>query len=116
MISKLGTFVLLAAIGTSSAAFADASPQFSNSDINTKISTAAHYPSSARSRGEEGTVSVVVTIGEGGSVKDAAVESSSGVKALDDAAVSAVRAAAPFTQPTSGVAVVHTKFKYVIEN
>ena len=49
------------------------------------------YPAIARSRGQEGRVVVAVTIGVDGNPGNVAVQSSSGVAALDEAAVSAVR-------------------------
>ncbi len=66
--------------------------------------------------GNEGIVGVAVTIGDGGTITNAVVENSSGVKALDSAALEAVRAAAPFASVASGTTVVHTKLKYIIEN
>ena len=106
----------IAVIGTSSVCFAETTAKYYDSEILTKIASTAFYPDVALSRGAEGIVAVAVTIGDNGAVTDAVVEKSSGVTALDTAALAAVRAAAPFAWPQSGSAVVHTKLKYVLEN
>jgi len=48
------------------------------------------YPPASRRRGEEGTVVLILTV-EGGRVKHAEVERSSGFRALDEAAEKALR-------------------------
>lgn len=51
------------------------------------------YPSSARRRGVEGTVLLKLTISETGAVTNASVDQTSGVEALDESALKAVREA-----------------------
>ena len=58
------------------------------------------YPAMARQMGLQGTVTVRVSILGDGSVGAVAVDVSSGHKALDKAAVSAVKRSAPFKAPT----------------
>ena len=58
------------------------------------------YPAMARQMGLQGTVTVRVSILGDGSVGGVAVDVSSGHKALDKAAVSAVKRSAPFKAPT----------------
>ena len=58
------------------------------------------YPAMARQMGLQGTVTVRVSIRGDGSVGAVTVDVSSGHKALDKAAVSAVKRSAPFKAPT----------------
>lgn len=55
------------------------------------------YPSSAQSRGDEGTVRVRLTVGTNGRVTNCAVASSSGSRTLDDTTCRLLRSRARFT-------------------
>ena len=57
----------------------------------TRLSETMLYPSEALRRGLEGEVVILVELGAGGRIVDAAVASGSGHAMLDDAAVRAVR-------------------------
>jgi TonB family protein len=73
--------------------------------VLTAVSSKVEYPKMARMRHQEGVVTVVMTIDANGA-PTASVEKSSGVQSLDDAAVAAVGAAAPFpAPPEAGVTV-----------
>jgi protein TonB len=61
------------------------------------------YPSSARARGEQGTVLVVFRIDDGGRILSTSLARSSGHPDLDTAAVDMVRRASPVPAPPSGV-------------
>ncbi|MFH0799111.1 MAG: TonB family protein, partial [Pseudomonadota bacterium] len=60
-----------------------------------RINSSKYYPQIARSRRIEGAPRVTFAIGEDGSVKSAGVATSCGEALLDEAAVEAVRRAAP---------------------
>lgn len=67
--------------------------------VRLRIESKKNYPSSARMRQVEGRVRVRFTIREDGSVEAVAVAESSRSRALDDAALDAVKASAPFPRP-----------------
>ena len=100
---------------TSSFGYAESSAINYQRDINEQIAEAIYYPAVARNTESEGVVGIAVAFGKGGSIAHVIVEQSSGVPSLDEAAVSAVRAAAPFSQLPADVAEFHTKLKYVLK-
>jgi protein TonB len=57
------------------------------------------YPQDAKKQGVTGTATVAFTIGGGGQVSRVRIDRSSGSQHLDEAALSAVRRAAPFPPP-----------------
>lgn len=67
--------------------------------IREKIIGSLHYPTLARRRGWSGQVEISFTIVPNGTVSDLRVTSSSGFSVLDDAALAAIRRAAPFAPP-----------------
>lgn len=69
--------------------------------LRLKIESRKEYPASAQNRQVEGRVVVGFTLAADGSVQSASVVESSGHRALDRAAVNAVKAAAPFPRPPS---------------
>lgn len=62
------------------------------------------YPSSARSRRQEGLVQVAFTVDKGGRVTSSRVSRSSGIPALDQAALEMVRRASPVPAPPPEIA------------
>lgn len=64
--------------------------------VQSRISAAKRYPSSARDAGQEGTVKVSFSVAPSGQPSGISVVSSSGYQALDAAAQRAVSAAAPY--------------------
>ncbi len=64
--------------------------------VRDRIEAEKDYPSRARRGGVEGVVSVQFTIGHGGEAGAVSVAQTSGSKILDNAALDAVRNAAPF--------------------
>ena len=67
--------------------------------VKSMVENNREYPAMARQLGLQGTVMVRVSIRGDGSIAAAAVEGSSGHKALDKAALSAIRRSAPFRSP-----------------
>jgi len=67
--------------------------------LNLRIHSVKEYPESARSRHIQGRVKVKFVLLADGSLKDVQVVKSSRHKNLDDAAVTAVKKAAPFPKP-----------------
>ena len=112
----LGTLAVVSAVSLSSAVIADSAVTDYNRDINAQIASSIYYPSDALFEESQGVVGLAVTIADGGQVTDVVVETSSGVQALDVAAVSAVRDAAPFAQAPAGGTVFHTKLKYMVKH
>ena len=66
------------------------------SGVKSKIYGSKFYPESAKRMEQEGSVKVSFTVSSGGSVSGVSVSSSSGFSELDNAAVQAVKNAAPF--------------------
>ena len=64
--------------------------------VKSKIYGSKFYPESAQRMEQEGSVKVSFTVTSGGSVSGVSVSSSSGFSELDNAAVQAVKNAAPF--------------------
>jgi TonB family protein len=83
--------------------------------VMTQIVTKVVYPKMAKMRSQEGVVVLVVSIGAPGTVTDVAVQTSSGVPSLDDAAIQAARDAAPYPAPPEGTAVINAKIKFGLD-
>jgi len=69
--------------------------------LNMRIHSVKEYPESARSRHIQGRVKIKFVLLADGSLEDVQVVKSSRHKNLDDAAVNAVKKAAPFPKPPS---------------
>jgi TonB family protein len=80
--------------------------------VFSKISTLAVYPRMAQVRDEEGVVTLALTIDRSGNVADVKVVDSSGVATIDQAAVQAARAAAPYPAPADQQAEVTGKIRF----
>ncbi|MBI5488895.1 MAG: TonB family protein [Deltaproteobacteria bacterium] len=65
-------------------------------EVRAAVDARKRYPPLARRRGVSGTVEVSFAVAEDGTVAEARVASSSGAALLDEAALEAVRGAAPF--------------------
>jgi len=97
------------------AAFAGDAPAAYTKTVMTQVSGKVEYPKMAKMRHQEGVVTVQVTIDAGGAVSAAAVEKSSGIESLDNAALAAVNAAAPFPAPPEAGTVVHGNIRFAAE-
>ncbi|MFA6449789.1 MAG: TonB family protein [bacterium] len=64
--------------------------------VRERIESLKEYPQGARRRGQEGVASVQFTLNRNGSVSGVSIAKTSGYDSLDNAALDAVRKAAPF--------------------
>lgn len=87
----------------SAAGVSSVSPVQWQSRLMAHLERRKRYPSSARSRGEEGTVHVRFRIDDGGNVLSVTLAHSSGFPDLDNEVLSLVRRASPVPAPPSGV-------------
>lgn len=78
--------------------------------IRQKIDAHKHYPKLARRMGEEGRVVVEFSLDASGAVSSVRIKQSSGSARLDEAALQAVRDAAPFPPFPDGVGRKHWDF------
>lgn len=67
-----------------------------SAEIRSRIEQAKFYPDLARSQGIEGTVELLFTLSADGAVMEVKVLHSSGSPVLDNAAIEAVKRAAPY--------------------
>ena len=70
-------------------------------DVLTRISDHAIYPHTAMATAQEGVVTVAVTLDKSGNLAGINVLNSSGVPAIDLAAIQAAKDAAPYPAPTA---------------
>jgi protein TonB len=77
------------------------------SDLSRKIRSRLVYPSQAKARGLTGTVTVSFSVTESGGLRSGSesIRSGSGYRELDEAALRAVRAAAPFPRPPKAMSI-----------
>jgi len=97
------------------AALAGDAPAAYTKTVMTSVAGKVEYPKMAKMRHQEGVVTVAVTVDGGGAVANAAVEKSSGVESLDNAAIAAVNAAAPFPAPPEAGTVVHGNIRFTAD-
>jgi TonB family protein len=109
---KHGTFRVTIALAFVLSALAAGGPVFAQStapdyekNVRNQILMHATYPRLAKMREQEGSVTYQLTLDPAGGVKDVSVETSSGNPSLDDAALDAVKSAAPFPAPPGGAPV-----------
>ena len=111
-IHAISTLVIAALSASPLASLAaDAQPSYSKT-VMAQISGKVEYPKMAKMRHQEGTVTVLVTLAADGSVSSAAVEQSSGIQSLDDAAIAAVNGAAPYPAPPEAGTVIKGNVKF----
>ena len=113
--SKLKISAAALVLAVAGAAAAGDAPATYTKTVMTQISGRVEYPKMARMRHQEGVVMVQVTIDAGGAPSAASVEKSSGIQSLDDAAIAAVNAAAPFPAPPEPGTVVHGSIRFAAE-
>jgi len=77
-----------------------------------KVSNKVEYPKMAKMRHQEGAALVAFSIDSSGAPVNPTVEKSSGFQSLDDAAVNAVIAAAPFPAPAAAGEVVRGSIRF----
>jgi len=75
-------------------------------DVLTRMADHAVYPHVALATSQQGVVTVAVTVGKDGNLAGINVLSSSGVPAIDLAAIQAAKDAAPYPAPTAAAETV----------
>jgi len=80
--------------------------------VFTQISGHAEYPRAARLLSEEGVVTLSMVVDHAGNVASLKLVNSSGVPAIDHAALEAALAAAPYPQPADQQAEVRGKIRF----
>ncbi len=98
---------LAVTFATAIPAFADdaASPLYSH-EILTRVADHAVYPRNAMATAQQGVVTVAVTVAKDGNLSGINVLDSSGVAAIDLAAIQAAKDAAPYPAPAAGAETV----------
>ena len=104
----------LASLAVAGVAFAADAPPAYTKAVMTQVSGKVEYPKMAKMRHQEGVVTLALTI-DGAGAAQAAVEKSSGVQSLDDAAMNAASAAGPFPAPPEAGTVVHGNIRFAAE-
>jgi len=113
MSQVLKSAVFASALVLSNVALAGDAPAGYGRTVMEAVSSKVEYPKMAKMRHQEGTVVLAIAVDGAGKPSSATVEKSSGTQSLDDAAVAAVAAAAPFQAPPEAGAVVHGSVKFV---
>ncbi len=80
-----------------------------------KVSNKVEYPKMAKMRHQEGAALVAFSVDASGAPVNPTVEKSSGFQSLDDAAVNAVKAAAPFPAPAAAGDMVRGSIRFAVE-
>lgn len=101
-------------LAIASPAFAADAPPAYTKTVMTLVSGKVEYPKMAKMRHQEGVVTLQLTI-DGAGAAQAAVEKSSGIQSLDDAALAAATAAGPFPAPPEAGTVVHGNIRFTAE-
>ena len=92
-----------------------ASPANWQSRVLSWLNRHKRYPASARSRKQEGMVQVAFTVDKGGRVTSSRVARSSGIPALDQAALDMVRRASPVPAPPPEIATSSMKLAVPVD-
>jgi len=87
-------------------ALADDSAAGYTHEVLTRVADHAVYPRTAKSNDEQGVVTVAVSVDKAGNLTGVNVLNSSGVPAIDLAAIQAAKDAAPFPAPASAASTV----------
>jgi len=114
-VSALAAVVALASNAPSYMAFAADAPAAYTKAVMEKVSKAVEYPKMAKMRHQEGAAVVAISLDASGAPTSATVEKSSGFQSLDDAAVAAVKAAAPYPAPAAAGDVVRGSIRFSAE-
>jgi protein TonB len=94
---------------------AAASPEYVKT-VHDSVARATVYPKMAKLRGQEGKVSCLVKIAATGALIDGSVDASSGTTALDQAALDAIKRAAPFPPPPNGDATLKFSLTFALSD
>lgn len=113
--SRLKAIAAVSLLVVAGAAMAADAPPAYTKTVMTAVANKVEYPKMAKMRHQEGVATVAVTIDASGAVANAAVEKSSGIESLDNAAIAAVNAAAPFPAPPEAGTVVHGNIRFTAD-
>jgi TonB family protein len=106
---------LAAVVALASVAHAAEAPAAYTKAVMEKVSKAVEYPKMAKMRHQEGAAVVAIAVDASGAPTSATIEKSSGFQSLDDAALSAVKAAAPYPAPAAPGDVVRGSIRFAAE-
>jgi len=106
---------LAAVMVLANSAFAADAPAAYSKAVMEQVSSKVEYPKMAKMRHQEGAAVVAISLDAKGTPSSATIEKSSGFQSLDDAALNAVKAAAPFPAPAEAGAVVHGSIRFAAE-
>ena len=106
---------LAAVIALATVAHAAEAPAAYSKAVMEKVSKAVEYPKMAKMRHQEGAAVVAISMDASGTPTSATVEKSSGFQSLDDAALAAVKAAAPYPAPAAAGDVVRGSIRFAAE-
>jgi len=108
--SALAAIVVLASVAQAAEA-----PAAYTKAVMEKVSSKVEYPKMAKMRHQEGAAIVAISMDASGAPATATIEKSSGFQSLDDAALNAVKAAAPFPAPAAAGDVVRGSIRFSAE-
>jgi len=106
---------LAAVVVLSNSAFAADAPATYTKAVMEQVSNKVEYPKMAKMRKQEGAAVVAIQVDAKGAATNATIEKSSGYESLDQAAIAAVNAAAPFPAPAEGGATVRGAIRFSAE-
>jgi protein TonB len=106
---------LVAVIALAAASQAAEAPATYTRTVMEQVSSKVEYPKMAKMRHQEGAAIVAIAMGANGTPTSATIEKSSGFQSLDDAALNAVKAAAPFPAPVSAGDVVRGSIRFTAD-
>jgi TonB family protein len=106
---------LTAVVALATVANAAEAPATYTKSVMEQVSKQVEYPKMAKMRHQEGAALIAISMGANGTPTSATIEKSSGFQSLDDAALNAVKAAAPYPAPTEAGAVVHGSIRFAAE-
>jgi len=105
--------IFAAALAISGYALAADAPPAYGKTVLEMVSNKVEYPKMARMRHQQGAVMLQIALDTAGKPSSTTVEKSSGIQSLDDAAIAAVSAAAPFPAPPEAGTIVHGSVRFV---
>ena len=106
---------LAAVVALATVAQAAEAPAGYTKSVMEQVSNKVEYPKMAKMRHQEGAAIVSISMGANGTPTNATIEKSSGCQSLDDAALNAVKAAAPFPAPASAGDVVRGSIRFTAD-
>jgi protein TonB len=112
LIKVVNGAVFSAALLLASSALAGDAPAAYGRSVMEQVSSKVEYPKMAKMRHQEGAVVLQIAMESSGKPSSTTVEKSSGVQSLDDAAIAAVNAAAPFPAPPEAGTVVRGAIRF----